>query len=78
MLKYFNIDELLNSFESDEKNKGRRYREFLYHCFMKFEEQIKKIKSKKIINRYETMRKNTFSYLIRNEKEITLKLSRSR
>mgnify|MGYP001158568039 FL=1 len=78
MLKYFNIDELLNSFESDEKNKGRRYREFLYHCFMKFEEQIKKIKSKKIINRYETMRKNTFSYLIQNEKEITLKLSRSR
>ena len=78
MLKYFNIDELLNSFESDEKNKGRSYREFLYHCFMKFEEQIKKIKSKKIINKYETMRKNTFSYLIQNEKEITLKLSRSR
>ena len=78
MLKYFKIDQLLNSFESDEKNKGRRYREFLYHCFMKFEEQIKKIKSKKIINRYETMRKNTFSYLIQNEKEITLKLSRSR
>jgi len=78
MLKYFNIDELLNSFESDEKNKGKRYREFLYHCFMKFEKQIKKIKSKKIINRYETMRKNTFSYLIQNEKEITFKLSRSR
>ena len=78
MLKYFNIDELLNSFESDEKNKGRRYREFLYHCFMKFEEQIKKIKSKKIINKYETMRNNTLSYLIQNEKEITFKLSRSR
>ena len=78
MLKYFNIDELLNSFESDEKNKGRRYREFLYHCFMKFEEQIKKIKYKKIINKYETMRNKTFSYLIQNEKEITLKLSRSR
>jgi 6-phosphogluconolactonase/glucosamine-6-phosphate isomerase/deaminase len=76
MLKYFNIDELLNSFESDEKNKGKRYREFLYHCFMKFENQIKKIKSKKIINRYETMRKNTLSYLIQHEKEITLKLSR--
>ena len=76
MLKYFNIDELLNSFESDEKNKGRRYREFLYHCFMKFEEQIKKIKSKKIINKYETMRNNTLSHLIQNEKEITLKLSK--
>ena len=67
---------LLDSFESNEKNKGKRYREFLYHCFMKFENQMKKIKSKKIINRYETMRKNTLSYLIHNEKEITLKLSR--
>ena len=72
------IEDLMDSFESDEKNKGRRYREFLYHCFMKFEEHIKKIKSKKIINRYETMRKNTFSYLIQNKKEITFKLSRSR
>ena len=78
MLKYFNIEDLIDSFESDEKNKGRRYREFLYHCFMKFEEQIKKIKSKKIINKYETMRNNTLSHLIQNEKEITLKLSRSR
>ena len=78
MSKSFNIDDLINSYDSDEKNKGRRYREFLYHCIMKFEEQIKKIKSKKIINKYETMRNNTFSYLIQNEKEITLKLSRSR
>ena len=66
----------MDSFDSDEKNKGKRYREFLYHCFMKFENQMKKIKSKKIINRYETMRKNTLSYLIQHEKEITLKLSR--
>ena len=78
MSKSFNVDDLINSYDSDEKNKGRKYREFLYHCFMKFEEQIKKIKSKKIINKYETMRNNTFSYLIQNEKEITLKLSRSR
>ena len=70
------IEDLLDSFESNERNKGKRYREFLYHCFMKFEKQMKKIKSKKIINRYETMRKNTLSYLIHNEKEITLKLSR--
>ena len=70
------IDQLMDSFESDEKNKCKRYSEFLYHCFMKFEDQIKKIKSKKIINRYDTIRKNTLSYLIQHEKEITLKLSR--
>ena len=66
----------MDSFESDEKNKGRSYREFLYHCFLKFENEMKKIKSKKIINKYITMRDNTLSYLIQNEKEITLKLSR--
>ena len=70
------IENLMDSFESNEKNLGRRYKEFLYHCFMKFEEQIKKIKSKKIINKYIIMRNNTLSYLIQNEKEITLKLSR--
>ena len=76
MKKDIPIKDLLDSFESDEKNKGRRYREFLYHCFMKFENEMKKIKSKKIINKYITMRDNTLSYLIQNEKEITLKLSR--
>ena len=72
------IKDLMDSFESDEKNKGRRYLEFLYYCFTKFEAQIKKIKYNKIINKYETMRNNTLSHLIQNEKEITLKLSRSR
>ena len=78
MSKNIPIKDLIDSFESDEKNKGRRYREFLYHCFMKFEDEMKKIKSKKIINKYIIMRNNTLSYLIQNEKEITLKLSRSR
>ena len=76
MKKNIPIKDLIDSFDSDEKNKGRRYREFLYHCFTKFEKEIKKIKSKKIINKYITMRDNTLSYLIQNEKEITLKLSR--
>ena len=76
MKKDIPIKDLMDSFESDEKNKGRRYREFLYHCFLKFENEMKKIKSKKIINKYITMRNNTLSYLIQNEKEITLKLSR--
>ena len=76
MSKNIPIKDLIDSFESDEKNKGRRYREFLYHCFMKFENEMKKIKSKKIINKYIIMRNNTLSYLIQNEKEITLKLSR--
>ena len=76
MKKNIPIKDLMDSFDSDEKNKGRRYREFLYHCYTKFEKEIKKIKSKKMINRYITMRNNTLSHLIQNEKEITLKLSK--
>ena len=76
MLKYFKVEDLIDSFDSDEKNKGRRYREFLYHCYTIFEKEIKNIKSKKMINRYITMRNNTLSHLIQNEKEITLKLSK--
>ncbi len=76
MKKNIPIEHLINSFHTDEKNKGKRYREFLYHCFIKFEKEIKKIKSKKMINRYITMRNNTLSHLIQNEKEITLKLSK--
>ena len=76
MKKNIPIKDLMDSFDSDEKNKSRRYREFLYHCYTKFEKEIKKIKSKKMINRYITMRNNTLSHLIQNEKEITLKLSR--
>ena len=76
MSRSFNVDDLIRSYDSDEKNKSKRYREFLYHCFTKFEKEIKKIKSKKMINRYITMRNNTLSHLIQNEKEITLKLSK--
>ena len=76
MLKYFKVEDLIDSFDTDEKNKGRRYREFLYHCYTIFEKEIKNIKSKKMINRYITMRNNTLSHLIHNEKEITLKLSK--
>ena len=70
------IEDLIDSFQTNEKNKGRRYREFLYHCYTKFEKEIKKIKSKKMINKYITMRNNTLSHLIQNEKEITSKLSK--
>ena len=76
MLKYFKVEDLIDSFDTNEKNKGRRYREFLYHCYTIFEKEIKNIKSKKMINRYITMRNNTLSHLIQNEKEITLKLSK--
>ena len=76
MKKDIPIKDLMDSFESDEKNKGRRYREMSVDRFLKFENEMKKIKSKKIINKYITMRDNTLSYLIQNEKEITLKLSR--
>ena len=47
MKKNIPIEDLIKSFDSDEKNKSRRYREFLYHCFLKFEKQIKKLNLKR-------------------------------
>ena len=40
MKKNIPIEDLIDSFDSDEKNLGKRYREFLYHCFLKFEKEI--------------------------------------
>ena len=42
MKKNIPIEDLIDSFDSDEKNLGKRYREFLYHCFLKFEKQMSK------------------------------------
>ena len=39
MSKTYRIKDLIDSFEPDEKNKERRYREFLYHCFMTIEKR---------------------------------------
>ena len=69
------LKQLLKNFESDSTG-TKRYNDFLFHCFTTFEKSIKLNKSKKRINKYNNMRQDLINYLIANEKEITLELSK--
>jgi hypothetical protein len=70
------LDDLIKSFESDNRDKKQRFHEFCYHCWFVLEKQIKSCKSDKLINKYNTMRTKTLEYIVANEKSITQKLSR--
>jgi len=75
-LKMINIDELIQSFESKSKNKKKVFNDFLYHCFMVFEDLIKKKKHKRHKDKYNITRQKLINHLIANEKTITMKLCR--
>ncbi len=70
------LDDLIRTFESKTKNKKERYKEFCAHCWQVFDKEIKTTKSKKMINKYNTMRQKAISYIVANEKAITLKLTK--
>ena len=75
-LKMINIDELIQSFESKSKNKKKVFNDFLYHCFMVFEDLIKNKKHKRHKDKYNITRQKLINHLIANEKTITMKLCR--
>ena len=70
------LDDLINTFESKTKNKKERYKEFCAYCWYVFDKEIKSTKSEKMINKYNTMRQRMLSYIVANEKKLTLKLSK--
>jgi hypothetical protein len=70
------ISDIIRSFESSTKNKKQRYKEFCAHCWYVYDKQIKSTKSKKMINKYNIMRKNTLEYIVANEKAIVSELSK--
>ena len=70
------IKELTKSFQSKTRNKKERFREFCAHCWYVYENEIKSKKSKKMINKYNIMRKNTLKYIIDNEKSVTFEISK--
>ena len=67
------IKSLMKTFESNTKNKKDKYNEFLYYCYTCFD---KNKKFKKRINKYDILRQDLINYLIANEKEITIQLSK--
>ena len=70
------LDDLIKSFESNNRDKKQRFQEFCYHCWHVFEKKIKSCKSDKLINKYNTMRLKTLEYICANEQSITSKLSK--
>ncbi len=70
------LDDIIRTFKSKTKNKHERYIEFVYYCWSVFDKQIKSTKSKKMINKYNTMRQTMVTYVAANEKEITLRLTK--
>ncbi len=71
----FEIQNLIKTFESDNKGK-KRFNDFLQYCFISIKNPKKNSKSKKIINKYDILRQDLIKYLIANEKEITAELSK--
>ena len=69
------IQNLIKTFESDNKGK-KRFHDFLQYCSISIKNPKKNSKSKKIINKYDTLRQDLIKYLIANEKEITAELSK--
>ena len=70
------IDQLIDSFESNSKNKKQIFNDFLYYCFITLEKFIKSEKRKRKKNKYIIMRQNLINYLIANERRVTTKLCR--
>ena len=71
------IKDLIKTFEPSSRGR-EKFKEFCAHCYYTFDTKMKSIKSKKMINKYNIMRKNTLEYIVANEKAIVSELSKSK
>ena len=71
------LSDIIKSFETNARGK-QRFKDFLTHCYYTFDKKIKSTKSKKMINKYNIMRKNTMEYIVANERAIVSELSKSK
>ena len=72
----FNIDDLVNSFETKSKKDKDIFNDFLYHCYLSFDKTINSKKHKRKSNKYIQMRQKIINYLIANENAVKMKLCR--
>ena len=68
--------DIIKSFESRTNNRKQRYKEFCAHCWHVYDKQIKSTKSKRMINKYNIMRRNTLEYIAANEKAIMFEINK--
>ena len=69
------IKDLLRTFEPSSRGR-EKFKEFCAHCYYTFDKKIKSIKSKKMINKYNIMRRNTLEYIAANEKAIMFEINK--
>ena len=69
------IKDLIKTFEPSSRGR-EKFKEFCAHCWYVFDKEIKSTKSDKMINKYNTMRQKTISYIVSNEKRITIELTK--
>ena len=69
------IKDLIKTFEPSSRGR-EKFKEFCAHCYYTFEKKIKSTKSKKIINKYNIMRRNTLEYIATNEKAIMSEINK--
>ena len=70
------LSDIIKSFESRTNNRKQRYKEFCAHCWHVYDKQIKSTKSKRMINKYNIMRRNTLEYIAANEKAIMFEINK--
>ena len=68
--------DIIKSFESRTNNRKQRYKEFCAHCWHVYDKQIKSTKSKRMINKYNIIRRNTLEYIAANEKAIMFEINK--
>ena len=76
-LMKFNIDDLVNSFETKSKKDKDIFNDFLYHCYLSFDKTINSKKHKRKSDKYSIIRQKLINYLIANQNHVMMKLSKN-
>ena len=73
---YPEITSLIKTFETNNKNKKERYKEFLAHVYTTFDKKISLCKINREMNKYKKMRNSILRYIVAQEKQIIKELSK--
>jgi hypothetical protein len=73
---YPEITSLIKTFETNNKNKKDRYKEFLSHVYTTFDKKISLCKTDRMMNKYKKMRDSILRYIVVQEKQIIKELSK--
>ena len=76
-LMKFNIDDLIKSFETKSKKDKDIFNDFLYHCYLSFDKAVKSKKHKRKSDKYSIIRQKLINYLIANQNNVMMKLSKN-